>query len=250
MPAPVDAGSAIPSWFKLLLSNRFALVGCIMLLIIVLAAIFAPLLTSYDPSDMADMPSLSPSPDHWFGTNHQGQDIFAQVIYGAASRCSSARRWACSASALAIVVGMVAGYVGGWVDEVLGVVMNIFLVIPQLPLLIVASAYLPIKGGLGMIVILSLTGWAWGARVLRSQTLSLRNRDFVQAALCERRTNLAHRLLRDHAQYDQPDGLQLYLHLHRRHPGRGRRWSSWASATSTRSVGAPCSTGRRQTRRC
>src|SRR5207302_4730069 len=57
----------IPSWFRLLLSNRFALVGCIMLLLIVLAAVFAPLLTSYDPSNMADMPSLSPSPDHFFG---------------------------------------------------------------------------------------------------------------------------------------------------------------------------------------
>ena len=172
----------LPGWFTLLLSNRFALVGSLMLLIIALAAIFAPLLTSYDPTAMADMPSLSPSPAHWFGTNHQGEDIFAQVIYGARLSLFVGAAVGVLGVALAMIVGMLAGYVGGWLDEALGVVMNVFLVIPQLPLLIVASAYLPTKGGLGMVLILSITGWAWGARVLRAQTLSLRNRDFVQAA--------------------------------------------------------------------
>jgi peptide/nickel transport system permease protein len=171
----------IPGWLKLLLSNRFALVGGIMLSIIVLAAIFAPLLTPWDPTAMADMPSLSPSPDHWFGTNHQGEDIFAQVVYGARLSLFVGASVGVLGVALACLVGMLAGYIGGWVDEALSMVMNVFLVIPQLPLLIVASAYLPIKGGLGMILILSITGWAWGGRVLRSQTLSLRNRDFVQA---------------------------------------------------------------------
>jgi peptide/nickel transport system permease protein len=83
---------------------------------------------------------------------------------------------------LSIVVGMTAGYVGGWLDDVLGMAMNVFLVIPQLPLLLVFAAYVPLKGPLAIIVVISITGWAWGARVLRSQTLSLRNRDFVQAA--------------------------------------------------------------------
>jgi peptide/nickel transport system permease protein len=172
----------LPGWLVLLFSNRFALIGSIVLAIIVLSAVFAPLITPWDPSAMADMPSLSPSPTHWFGTNHQGQDIFAQVVYGARLSLTIGACVGVFGVALAALVGMVAGYAGGWVDEVLSVVMNVFLVIPQLPLLIVAGAYLPIKGGLGMIVILTITGWAWGARVLRAQTMSLRNRDFVQAA--------------------------------------------------------------------
>ncbi len=78
---------------------------------------------------------------------------------------------------------MPAGYLGGWIDDALGVVMNVFLVIPQLPLVIVIAAYLPLKGAPAMILVISLTSWAFGARVLRSQTLTLASRDFVQAAL-------------------------------------------------------------------
>jgi peptide/nickel transport system permease protein len=180
--APASRRIRLPGWLLLLFSNRFALAGSIMLAIIVLSAIFAPLLTPWDPSAMADMPSLSPSPTHWFGTNHQGQDIFAQVVYGARLSLGIGAAVGVLGVSLAALVGMLAGYAQGWVDEVLSVVMNVFLVIPQLPLLIVAGAYLPIKGGLGMVVILTITGWAWGARVLRAQTLSLRSRDFVQAA--------------------------------------------------------------------
>jgi peptide/nickel transport system permease protein len=173
----------VPNWIRLLLGNRFALAGCIMLTIIVLAALFAPLITSQDPSGMGNNdPSMSPSPSNWFGTNHQGEDIFAQVIYGARLSLFIGASVGVLGVAIGAFVGMLAGYIGGWIDETLGVIMNIFLVIPSLPLLVVASAYLPTKSGLGMILILTLTGWAWGARVLRAQTYSLKNRDFVQAA--------------------------------------------------------------------
>lgn len=185
---PLDSGSprrrfGIPGWIPLLLSNRYALFGTIMLLIIVLAAIFAPLITPYDPNNIGEgLPSLAPSADHWFGTNHSGEDIFAQVIYGGRLSLLIGATVGVLGVAIAALVGMIAGYVGGWVDELLSTIMNVFLVIPQLPLLIVAGAYLPSKGGVGMVIILTLTGWAWGARVLRAQTLSLRNRDFVAAA--------------------------------------------------------------------
>jgi peptide/nickel transport system permease protein len=166
-----------------LFSNWYALFGAIVLLIIVLSAIFAPLITPYDPNNIGGAnPSLAPTPGNWFGTNHQGEDIFTQVIYGGRLSLAVGATVGVLGVALAALVGMIAGYVGGWVDEVLSTVMNVFLVIPQLPLLIVAGAYLPSKGGVGMVIILTLTGWAWGARVLRAQTLSLRNRDFVHAA--------------------------------------------------------------------
>jgi peptide/nickel transport system permease protein len=182
--APPMAGRSlwIPNWIKLLLSNRFALVGVLMLAIILFGATFAPLLTSYNPTTIGYNASLSPSPDHFFGTDQQGRDVFAQVIYGARLSLFVGAAVGVLGVALACLVGMLAGYLGGRVDEILGLIMNIFLVIPQLPLLVVTSDYLPVKGGLGMVIILSITGWAWGGRVLRAQTMSLRNRDFVQAA--------------------------------------------------------------------
>ena len=181
--APRRRRLSIPGWLKLLLSNRLAATGSAIMLIFVLGAIFAPLLTPYSPGDMIGLPSQPPSADHWFGTNHQGQDVFSQVVYGARFSLFIGFAAGLATTFLAIVVGMTAGYIGGWIDDALGVVMNVFLVIPQLPLLIVLAAYIPVKGAAAMIIVIAVTGWAWGARVLRSQTLALRNRDFVQAAL-------------------------------------------------------------------
>lgn len=174
---------AFPTWVGVLLSNRLAVAGIIILLLLILMAVFAPLLTPYAPGDMIGNPSEAPSADHWFGTTHQGQDVFAQVAYGARLSLLIGAIAGLVTTLLAIVVGMPAGYGGGWVDDVLGVVMNMFLVVPQLPLVIVLGAYIPIKGAASMILVIALTSWAFGARVLRSQTLSLANRDFVLAAV-------------------------------------------------------------------
>jgi peptide/nickel transport system permease protein len=86
------------------------------------------------------------------------------------------------ATLLSVVIGLTAGYFGGLVDEVLSLLINIFLVIPALPLTIVLAGYIPVRGPLPVAIVISLTGWAWGARVLRAQTLSVRRREFVEAA--------------------------------------------------------------------
>jgi peptide/nickel transport system permease protein len=83
---------------------------------------------------------------------------------------------------LATTLGILAAYAGGWVDEAINFVTNVFLVIPTIPLLVVVSAYLHSRGGVTMILILGLTLWAFEARILRGQALTLRNRDFVLAA--------------------------------------------------------------------
>lgn len=173
----------LPTWLGVLLSNRLAVAGIVLLVLLVLLAVFAPLLTPYAPQDMIGMPNDPPSGDHWFGTTHQGQDVFSQVAYGARLSLLIGALAGVVTTVLAILVGMPAGYLGGWIDDALGVVMNVFLVIPQLPLVIVIAAYLPLKGAPAMILVISLTSWAFGARVLRSQTLTLASRDFVQAAL-------------------------------------------------------------------
>lgn len=176
-------GIALPTWVKLLLGNPLAATGIVVLLIFILAAIFAPLITPNDPTAIGSYDRyLAPSLDHPFGTDYSGIDLFSEVLYGARVSLAVGAITGLVTTFLSIVIGMTAGYVGGLLDDILGVVMNVFLVIPQLPLLLVIAAYVPIKGPLAIVAVISITGWAWGARVLRSQTMSLRNRDFVQAA--------------------------------------------------------------------
>lgn len=177
------SGLTVPTWLKLLLSNPLAATGIAILLIFILAAIFAPLITPNDPTAIGSFDRyLPPSLDHPFGTDYSGLDLFSEVLYGARTSLAVGVIAGLVTTFTSIVIGMTAGYVGGWFDDVLGVVMNVFLVIPQLPLLLVIAAYVPIKGPLAIVVVIAITGWAWGGRVLRSQTLSLRNRDFVEAA--------------------------------------------------------------------
>ena len=106
----------------------------------------------------------------------------AQVVVGARVSVALGFSTGVIATIIAVIVGLVSGYFGGWLDEVLSVFTNVFLVLPALPLAIVLAAFLPYKGPLTIGFVLVVTGWSWGARVLRAQTLSMRNREFVTAA--------------------------------------------------------------------
>ena len=147
--------------------------------------VVGPMLAPYNPSASSFAPDLTPSMSHWLGTTSLGQDIFSQLLVGARATMVVALLAGLVATLLAVTVGVAAGYLGGPADEGLTMLSNVFLAIPGLPLLIVIDSYLPVAGRSNEFVIgivISLTGWAWGARVLRAQTLSLRNRDFVEAS--------------------------------------------------------------------
>jgi peptide/nickel transport system permease protein len=149
----------------------------------ILVAILGPLLVPGDPNLSTPYGSLPPSPAHWLGTTTIGQDIFRQLVDG--TRLSVLIGFTCGllTTFVAIVVGVTGGYLGGWIDELLSLISNVFLVIPQLPLIIVLAALVPSGRGPGtVIIVITVTGWAWGARVMRSITLTLRQRDYVQAA--------------------------------------------------------------------
>jgi peptide/nickel transport system permease protein len=186
---PLETRRIGPSWLRLLVSSPLAVVGVVLFGVIVIMALVGPLITRYAPLDMIGPLGAPPSGTHWLGTNDTGQDIFSQVVYGARYSLAVGLGAGAAITVLATISGMTAGYIGGWVDDTLSMVMNIFLVVPQLPLLVVIAAYVPFKGndptgaGFIMIVVITITGWAWGGRVIRSQTLTLRNRDFVQAAV-------------------------------------------------------------------
>jgi peptide/nickel transport system permease protein len=193
--APVSAVPAqrswlrLPTWVGIVLSDPMALAGFVLFALIVLLAVFAPVIARYAPDAMLAPLSQAPSQTHWFGTNQEGEDIFSQVLYGARFSLAVGLLAGFAITALATIVGMIAGYARGWIDDLLTLLMNTFLIIPQLPLLIVIGAYVPLKGSgtvsaiVVMATVITITGWAWGARVMRSQTLSLRSRDFVQASV-------------------------------------------------------------------
>jgi peptide/nickel transport system permease protein len=161
------------------------IVGLVVLGFFLLLMIFGPYLAPYNPNNTNFAPLLSPSAHHWFGTTSLGQDIFSQTLVGARATMIVALVAGLVATMLSIVIGVSAGYLGGFKDDGLTLVSNVFLALPGLPLLIVIDSYLPVDSRSNTLIIgliISLTGWAWGARVLRAQTLSLRNRDFVESS--------------------------------------------------------------------
>ncbi|WIG57574.1 MAG: Chitobiose ABC transporter, permease protein 2 [Ktedonobacterales bacterium] len=162
--------------------NRKVSVGIAVVAFFVLMAIFGPVLVHQDPTAFTEDLLLPPSAAHWLGTTQNGQDVFAQVVYG--SRVSLALGFIVGilTTAVSVVVGVVSGYFGGVIDELFSLVTNVFLVLPTLPLAILLAAFLPYKGPLTLGIVIGVTGWSWGARVMRSQTLSMRGRDFVEAA--------------------------------------------------------------------
>jgi peptide/nickel transport system permease protein len=191
---PTPAGQMLPSathlparrarldWIQRLLANKKALIGLSIVLFFVLVAIFAPLIAPGDPSDFVARPNRPPSREHIFGTTGQGQDVFAQTVWG--TRISLGIGFAVGfiITALGALIGMTAGYFGGRVDDVLSLITNVVLIIPGLPLLVTLAAFLP-PSPLTIAFVLSITSWAWNARVFRSQTLSLREKDFVSASV-------------------------------------------------------------------
>ncbi len=159
-----------------------ARLGMLTILAFVLVAALAPVLAPYSPTNASFADSLGPSARHLLGTTGTGQDVLSQVLYGSRISLLVAMCAGTFATLIAVTVGLLAGYLRGVVEEVLGFATNVMLVIPGLPLMIVLATYVPGRGISVIILVIVLTGWAWGARVLRSQTASLRSRDFVLAA--------------------------------------------------------------------
>jgi peptide/nickel transport system permease protein len=175
----------LPRWFRILFSNPRARIGLTIIGFFVFIAIFGPMIWHGDPlaADYTGLPQQGPSARHWLGTDQQSHDIFRQMVYGTRPTLILGFSIGAIATVVAVVIGMTAGYFGGFVDDVLSLLTNVFLVIPTIPLMIVLAAWLKVRSDLAIIAVISLTSWAFGARVFRSQTLSLREREFALAAV-------------------------------------------------------------------
>lgn len=201
--APPTAGPApVAPRFRALRLPRSpkVIAGLIILAFFVVLAIIGPVIAPYSPTHTdiswvqvvkptgpfgsSQIVPESPSTAHWLGTTIYANDVFSQLLVSARATLLVGFLAGAVATALSVMVGVSAGYLGGAADEGLSLTANVFLAIPGLPLLIVLASYVPGADNSPFLIalIVSVTGWAYGARVLRAQTLSLRNRDFVEAA--------------------------------------------------------------------
>lgn len=169
---------SLPSWLR----SPKIVAGLVILGVFVLLAFIGPLISPYNPSATGSTTLAGPSSAHLLGTTATGQDVLSEVLTGTRETLLVGFVAAAIGEALAIVIGITAGYAEGVVGEMMAMLINIVLVIPVLPLEIVLAGYLSGGGWLGITLIIAVTAWPFGARILRAQTRSIRKRDYVEAA--------------------------------------------------------------------
>jgi peptide/nickel transport system permease protein len=180
--AQAPAAHALARIGHAVLSNRKATVGAVLLLIFILIALFPGVIAHDSPTQDAYAPNLGISTAHLLGTNHYGQDLFSQLVWGTRNVLIIAFVVGLATTGIAVLIGVAAAYLGGGWDGTLNVLTDVLLVIPLFPLLIVIAAYAHGGTTLVLIAAITLTGWSYTARQLRAQALTLRNRDFLAAA--------------------------------------------------------------------
>lgn len=177
----IEEGST--AWF--LRRDRISVISLMLILLLALAAIFAQVITPY-PQEGAGEPNIlnklkPPSAEHPFGTEALGRDILARVLYGARTSLIAGLAIVGFSIIIGTLLGSLAGFFGGMIDEVIMRITDIFLAFPPLLLAMVIAAVL--KPSLGnAILAITLTWWPWYTRLARAQTLSVRERDYVRAA--------------------------------------------------------------------
>jgi len=181
-PAGADGAWAIAvRHFK---RNRLAVIGVVVVALLYAVAVLAPLIAPYNPiaqHDLVRTGYLPPSPAHWLGTDRFGRDVLSRILYGARISLSIGFIAVAIAVVLGSVLGAVAGYLGGWLDALIMRFTDTVLAFPRLVLLIMIVALFNQSVTL-IIVVLGLTQWPGTARLVRGEVLSLREREFIQAA--------------------------------------------------------------------
>jgi peptide/nickel transport system permease protein len=181
-PERMPTTHALARMARAIRSNRKATVGAVLLVFFILVALFPGVIAHDNPSADAYQPKLGLSTAHLLGTTAYGQDMFAQLVWGTRNVMIIAFTVGLATTAIAVLIGVAAAYLGGLWDSSLNVLTDVLLVIPLFPLLIVIAAYARNGGTLVLILVITATSWSYTARQLRSQALTLRSRDFLEAA--------------------------------------------------------------------
>jgi peptide/nickel transport system permease protein len=163
--------------------NKLATVGCLLLVVFVVCALVAPWAAPHDPAKLnLGARLIPPSEAHWFGTDELGRDVFSRTLYGARISLTVAFAVVGLSLLVGVAFGMAAGFYGGWVDTVVNVYLtNAFLALPGILLAVAFVAFLG-PGLVNMVLALALAGWVNYARLVRAQVMSVKEREYVQAA--------------------------------------------------------------------
>ena len=180
--------SILKRWARGIFRVKKAVIGLYIIGGFILLSVIGPIIAN-DPIEFLGTPLSPPSLEFIFGTNGQGQDVFAQTVAGARQTLFVGFTTGFLVVMIGAIIGGSSGYFGGRTDDLLSFLINIFLVMPGLPLMVILASWLPPGPGT-LIGVLVLTGWAWNDRVIRSQMMTYRNRDFVSAAIVSGETNI------------------------------------------------------------
>jgi len=156
-------------------------VGAVILFVMAFAAAFPGVIAPDSPTASLYTQNAGPSSAHLLGTTQLGQDVFSQLVYSTRQTLLVTLIVSAIATTMSMIIGVTAAYVGGITDRVLTILTDVFLILPVLPLLIVLASYLS-PGVTSLVIVLCITSWAFQARQLRSQGLTVRSRDFLVAA--------------------------------------------------------------------
>jgi peptide/nickel transport system permease protein len=183
MPPPGGPTPARRSEFVYFAFRNWKFVlGLSVFLFFLALAVFGPLLTDHMPLEFSGPTGSPPSHAYWFGTTANGQDVYAQFVYGLRATFLVGSVGGGIAWLLGASIGFTAGYRSGWIDDVLNMLTNVVLVIPTLAILIIVAAYLNVHSYVTEAILIGFTSWPWAARAVRAQTFSLKTRDFVDIA--------------------------------------------------------------------
>lgn len=171
------------AWWQVLMGQRLALTGLVIIVFFLLMAIIGPMLAPYTPTEMNPTASRqAPSADHWFGTDEFGRDIFTRLLYGARISFQVGVIAVGIAASIGILLGLVAGYFGGWADTIISLLMDVLFAFPTILLAIALMTALGDGIGNVMIAIGVVNAPAF-MRVVRGSVLSVRNQTFVESAV-------------------------------------------------------------------
>ncbi len=162
--------------------NTAGYIGFLAIVAIVLISFVGPYFVELDTNTKVDQIYQTPSSEFWLGTDHQGRDIFSQIIHGGKDVIAVGLAAGLISTIIGVSFGTLAGFVGGWVDSAIVAVTDFVLTIPRFPLLVVLAAILTFNNNIFLGVILGLLNWPALLRAVRSQALSLKERDFIEAA--------------------------------------------------------------------
>ncbi|MEE9437102.1 MAG: ABC transporter permease [Candidatus Adiutricales bacterium] len=167
---------------RTLLKHKLSRFGLIVIFLLILMAVLAPVIAPYHPNDQ-DLYSVlkGPSKEHWLGTDNVGRDLLSRILYGAQISMTAATFATLGSIMLGIIMGLIAGFKGGIVDNIIMRMVDTFMVFPGLIFILIMAAALG-PGIKNVIIAIILFGWTWAARVIRGQVLAVREHPYVEAA--------------------------------------------------------------------